>query len=325
MIWWNSVEAIKIHGLLIRSLQFPNKAILSSALDSHIYWLRQTPRINTLLTPDEMMKQLVRSFVFLTVTLIACSVSNAQEVVAFWGWEDDYAFNDTDTKFDFAGDVDNTASGNANLQAFLGDATNFDANGGGGFISYTSSASGETFDPTRTVKWDDLRGGGDDFDIGGQTIFSVDRNDGAGAADDDFGNDALLYLIFDGTGFEDFEFRFDAESTPGDLAESFDVFYRVGGSGTWFRDADQNNIGLTYQDYDPVDDENQFADSGFISLNSALNNQSQIEIIVSDFAEFGNEELEIDNFEIVGIAVPEPASAIAILALSMVGLIQRRR
>lgn len=272
------------------------------------------------------MKHLVSGFVFLTVSMIACSVSNAQEVVAFWGWEDDYLFSDTDTKFDFAGDVDNTATGNANLQAFLGNPDNFDSNGGGGFVPYTSPVSGQTFEPTRTVKWDDLRGGGDDFDINGQTIFSVDTNNGAGVIDRDFGNDALLYVVFDGTGFQDFEFRFDAESTPGDLAESFDVFYRVGGSGTWFRDADQNNIGLTYQDFPTPDPENQFADSGFISLNSALNNQSQIEIIVSDFAEFGNDEFEIDNFEIIGFAaVPEPASSMVLLAIGFTAMTRRRR
>lgn len=272
------------------------------------------------------MKQLVSSFVFLSVAMIACSVSDAQDVVAFWGWENDYDFSATaPNKMDFGGDVDNTAAGNANMQIFLGDAANLDHNGGGGFVPYTSPVSGLTYGPSRTAKWDDLKGGGDDFDIGGTSSFLVDKNDGAGAVAGDFGNDALMYIFFDGTGYGDFEFRFDAESTPGDLAESFDVFYRVGGSGTWFRDADQNNIALSYMEYDPVDPENQFADSGFISLNSALNNQSQIEIIVSDFAEFGNNEFELDNFEIIAVAVPEPSSAFAIVALSMAGLIKRRR
>ena len=154
----------------------------------------------------------------------------------------------------------------------------------------------------------------------------IDKNDGMGPLADDFGNDALMYLVFDGTGFTDFQFRFDAESTPGDLAESFDVFYRVGGSGTWFRDMSQNNIALSYMDYSTPDPENQFADSGYISLNSLLDNQSQIEVIVSDFAEFGNGELEIDNFEVIGIAaVPEPASGIVVLTLCMAGLTRRRR
>jgi len=270
------------------------------------------------------MKQLVRSFVFLTFTMIACSVSNAQDVVAFWGWENDYDFSATaPNKMDFGVDAGTDTS--ANMQMFLGDATNLDHNGGGGFVPYTSPISGATYGTSRTAKWDDLKGGGDDFDIGGTTSFMVDKNDGMGALADDFGNDALMYIVFDGTGYQDFEFRFDIESTPGDLAESFDVFYRVGGSGTWFRDPSQNNIALTYMDYTPVDLENQFADSGYVSLNSALNNQSQIEIIVSDFAELGNSEMEIDNFEIIAVAVPEPTSAIAVLALGMVGLIKRRR
>ncbi|QEG23874.1 PEP-CTERM sorting domain-containing protein [Mariniblastus fucicola] len=273
-----------------------------------------------------MLRPLTCFAASLTIALISLSTANADDVVAFWGWTNDYDFSATaPTKMDFAGDVDNTVAGDANLQIFLGDAANFDHNGGGGFVSYTSAASGITYDPTRTAKWDDLKGGGDDFDIGGNSSFMVDKNDGAGALADDFGNDALMYLTIDGSGYQDFQFRFDIESTPGDLAESFDVFYRVGGNGTWFRDTAQNNIPLSYMDYPTADPENQFADSGFISLNSMLNNQSQIEIIVSDFAEFGNSELEIDNFEITAVAVPEPTSGVLLIVLATAGLVQRRR
>ena len=92
-----------------------------------------------------------------------------------------------------------------------------------------------------------------------------------------------------------------------DLPSTFDIFYRTTGpGGTWFRDADQNNIDLVFSDLDPLnpDPENQVADSGFITLNSALNNGSQIEILISDFANEGNNELELDNIEIVANMVP---------------------
>ncbi len=271
------------------------------------------------------MTQLFRCLTLLLFALASGSAAQAQDVIAFWGWEDDYDFSATaPNKMDFG--IDAGIDTTANMQLFLGDPLNLDHNGGGGFVPYTSPVSGLTYQPTRTAKWDDLKGGGVDFDIGGISTFTVDKNDGAGAvAGEDFSNDALMYIVFDGTGYQDFEFRFDAESTPGDLAASFDVFYRVGGTGTWFRETAQNNIPLTYMDYATPDPENQFADSGYISLNSALNNQSQIEIIVNDFAEFGNSELEIDNFEIIGTAVPEPASAIVVVAFGMVGLIKRRR
>jgi hypothetical protein len=272
-----------------------------------------------------MMTQLFRCFALLLFALASSSAAQAQDVIAFWGWTDDYDFSATaPNKMDFG--IDDGIDTTANMQLFLGNADQLDHNGGGGFVPYTSPVSGLTYETTRTAKWDDIRGGGDDFDIGGIATFTVDKNDGAGAvAGEDFGNDALMYITFDGTGYQDFEFRFDAESTPGDLAESFDVFYRVGGVGTWFREATQNNIPLNYMDYDTPDPENQFTDSGYISLNSALNSQSQIEVIVSDFAELGNNEFEIDNFEIVGTAVPEPASAIVVVALGIVGLIKRRR
>lgn len=255
--------------------------------------------------------------------------ATAAEVIAFWGFANDYDFSTPVTlKYDFAADVDNTAAGNANLQAYIGLAAGLDSNGGAGAISYTSPTSGISYAPTRTLKWDDIRGGGPAFDINGQTLFDVDTNSPPGTTvSRDFGNDALMYLTFDATDFRDIQLRFDVEGTPGSLPETFDLFYRVGGVGTWFRAADQNNIPLSFQNYDPVDPENQFADSGLISLASALNNQSMVEIILSDFAEFGNNEMEIDNFEIIGnrvSAIPEPSS-LAALTLGIAGYVIRRR
>ncbi|MCA9241175.1 MAG: hypothetical protein KDA37_13285 [Planctomycetales bacterium] len=250
----------------------------------------------------------------------------AAEVVAFWAFEEDYDFDANPSKQDFAADVDNTLTGDANLQAFRGDPDDLDDNGGGGFVSYTSPVSGLTYGPSRTIKWDDLAGGGDDFDIGGVSTFTIDKNDGAGpVAGEDFGNDALMYLTFDGTGYHNFAFRFDIEGTPGDLPSTFDVYYRVGGAGgVWLREASQNNIPLAFMDYNPVDPENQFADSGLIPLPAMLDGASSIELIIGDFNENGNNEMEIDNFEIIASQVPEPATpALAALALLLSGV--RRR
>lgn len=264
---------------------------------------------------------------FTLSTLLAASVisfsAQAVEVVAFWGFEDDYdTMGAAVSKIDFAADVDNTSSNDANLQAFLGNADNLDQNGGGGF-GYTSPTSGIAYGGTRSVKFDDVRGGGNDFDILGVSSFSIDRNDDLGVlAGEDFGNDGLIYITLSTLGFNDLSIRFDIESTPGFLAESFDLFYRVGGSGTWFRDSDQNNIPIT--GYTSVDADNSIAESGSISLNSLLANQASVEIIINDFAEFGNNELELDNFEIIGEVVPEPSSAL-LSAFGMLALLGRRR
>ena len=263
------------------------------------------------------------------VCLFFCSISlpvSAEQVVAFWGFADDYDFPTNPNKQDFAPDVDGTVAGNANLQAFLGREDELDDNGGGGFLSYTSPTSGITYAPTRTIKWDDLKGGGGDFDIGGVNEFMIDKNDGAGPALGDFGNDALMYITLDGTGLQDFSLRFDIEATPGDLPESFDVFYRIGGSGTWFRETLHNNISLLpYTDHDPIDPDNQYASSSSVLLPAALNGQSQIELIVSDFAETGNGEMEIDNFEIIATSqVPEP-STLVLLALGTLVMVGRLR
>lgn len=258
----------------------------------------------------------------LAATCFLCpSQANAQtDVIAFWDFRTDFDFSDGGdgpNQQDFPASefgVDNTVSNNANFVAFLGNAGNLDNNGGSGFVSYTSPVSGITVGPSRAVKWDDLRGGGVDFDINGQTIFNVIRGNNP-AAEDDFGNDALIYLTFDATGFQDLQFRFDIEGTPGQpdpndptaeiedtLPTQFDVFIRTTGpNGTWFRPDELNNIGIEFFDYEPVDPENQFGETGYVSLGPALDNASQVEIIINDFdAETGNDEMEIDNFEIVG-------------------------
>ena len=270
------------------------------------------------------MSKLFYSFTLLAALLASSETACADNVLAFWGWENHADFTDDPNRQDYLAEVDNTASGGANLQAFLGVAAELDNNGGGGWETYTSATSGITYQPTDTLKFDDLRGPGDDFDINGQTSFNVDRNDGLGAVEDDFGNDALLYLTFDTTGFQDVRYRFGIESEPGDLASSYDVFYRVGGVGTWFRSPNDNNIDIT-DDYVPFDADNAQASLELRSFSAAINNQSQVEIIINDFAEFGNGELEIDNFEIIATAIPEPGSFALIALLSFSLSTVRRR
>ena len=265
------------------------------------------------------------AIVLVGISTMLASTCHAREVVAFWGFANDYEFASNPNKQDFVADADGTITGDANLQAYLGVADELDINGGGGFVSYTSPTSGITYEPTRTLKFDDLKGGGDDFDIDGLTTFSVDKMDGAGPEDDDFGNDALVYITLNGTNFADYELRFDIEGEPDDLPSSFDIFYRTDGpGGTWWRESDQNNIPLTFFDYDPVDPENQYADSGVIALSSQLDLASNVEIIISDFAEFGNGEMELDNIEITATVVPEPTTVEMVsFALLVLGLCRR--
>ncbi len=248
-------------------------------------------------------------------SLLSVPFASAASVLSFWGFADNYSFPTDSNKLNFSPDAGLKTS--ANLQAYIGIPGELDVDGGGGFVSYTSTTSGTTYQPTRTLKWDDLKGGGDDFDIAGQDAFTVDKMDGAGALSDDFGNDALIYLTMDTLGFKEISLRFDVEGTPGDLPSSFDVFYRVGGSGTWFRFPSQDNIALAFNDYAVADPDNQFADSGLILLSGDLSNQGMVEIIINDFDENGNKEMEIDNIEIIGTAVPEPS----VLAMMFGGLL----
>ena len=211
------------------------------------------------------------ALICLFAQLLVAEPTTARDVVAFWGFASDYDFVANPNKQDFAADVDATLAGNANLQAYLGVADSLDNNGGSGFVTYTSPTSGVFYDLTNTLKFNDLKGGGANFDIGGVTSFQIDKSDGQGPLADNFGNDALLYLTLDGTGYKDFQIRFDVEATPGELPATFDIFFRTGGTGgTWIRLATQNNIPLSFADYVPADPENQYADSGVISLSPIL-------------------------------------------------------
>lgn len=264
----------------------------------------------------------MKSSLLFSFALAAAATTQAASVLSFWSFEDNY--DDASNRIDFAPNAGIKTA--ANLQAYLGDAAELDDNGGSGFAAFTSTTSNVTYGESRTIKFDDLKGGGDDFSIGGDSTFTVDKNDGSGpVAGEDFGNDALIYITLDTLGYEDLSLRFDVEGTPGDLPTSYDIYYRVGGSGTWFRDAAQNNIGITFQPYSPVDPDNEFHIGSPQSLNAALNNQAVVEIIINDFAEAGNNEMELDNFEIVGTAVPEPSSGLLALLAGVATFVRRRR
>lgn len=270
-----------------------------------------------------------RLWTTLAFTLFASipATSNAAEVIAFWDFNTPYDLTGeatAATKINFTPTVDNTIAGNANLQAFGGRGADLRQDSGSGKLSYTSPISGITYAAGSTLEWDDLAGGGgDDFDIGGVEVFSVNKAGVTGP--DDFGNDALMYLTLDTTNFRNLQVRFEVEGDPANLPSTFDIFTRTSASDTWFRTDSQNNIALTFQDYpDPLDGPDQFALTGFISLTSAFDNAGMVELIISDFNEFGNDEMEIDNLEIIGTAVPEP-STLAALAIGGLVVVARRR
>jgi hypothetical protein len=71
-------------------------------------------------------------------------------VIALKGIANNHDIDTSPSKLDFAADLDATATGDANLQAYLSKADELDDNGGG-YVSYTSPASGITDGPTRSL------------------------------------------------------------------------------------------------------------------------------------------------------------------------------
>ena len=127
----------------------------------------------------------------------------------------------------------------------------------------------------------------------------------------------MSYIYFDGQGFSDFELRFDVQVEETTPATSFDLFYRTTGAGGVFYRA-ENNTSLNI--------DSEFNGSATVILPAALDRQSNIEIILTDFdeGEVANGDLEFDNIEIT--AVPEPGAALGAITTALgVGALRKKR
>ena len=133
----------------------------------------------------------------------------------------------------------------------------------------------------------------------------VHHDAGQGAAWDDVrvtGPDAEWILTINTTGWNDIAIRWDyrSEETP-----SFDLHYRVGGSGDW---------GSVLADWPIIADDAWHSFSHNMSYLAAIEGQPIVEFRVEDMELAGNGRFVFDNLELTG--VPEPGT-VALLGLGI--------
>jgi hypothetical protein len=141
----------------------------------------------------------------------------------------------------------------------------------------------------------------------------VHHDAGQGAAWNDVrvsGPDAEWILTINTTGWKDIAIRWDyrSEETP-----SFDLHYRVGGSGAW---------GSILADWRITADDAWHPFSYDLSFISQIEGQPIVEFRVEDMELLGNGRFIFDNLELTG--VPEPCSFV-LLALGSLALTGKRR
>ena len=247
-----------------------------------------------------------------------------REVVAFWNFpfEDDFPGESAPVNYWAFGTAIGSRAEESLLTAFIGAAMkdldpNIDPNGGNG-LAYTSEVSSITYPESHSLRWEDLRSPGNNFEIDGSSDVFQDR--GEGPILEDFSNDALVYIQLDGSGLSDFEIRFDVQVDNSTPATSFDLFYRIDGAGgIWYRSPAYNNLSLNL--------DAEFEGTATVILPEALDDQGNIELILNDFDEGDpkpNDNLEIDNVEIT--AAPEPTAALGALTSTLtLGILRARR
>jgi hypothetical protein len=181
---------------------------------------------------------------------------------------------------------------------------------------YTTAATAENVVGTPTL----ILGGGE-LDVNGKNgvaftdAAGVVHGAGQAGAWEDVkvtGTDAYWILTIDTTGWQDMAIRWDYKAWDA-LTNSFDLDYNLDGS-TWITIL--NNAAIT-------GDEAFHSISCDLSAIAGINNHASVQFKMYDLDENGNDKFAFDNLQITGTAIPEPATALLLLAGA--GILRKRR
>lgn len=129
------------------------------------------------------------------------------------------------------------------------------------------------------------------------------------------GKDAEWIMTINTTSWEDMMIRWDCKAWDANT-RSFDLDYRIGGSGVW-TEILNNEQGL-------VGDETYQSFSYDLSSITAIENQAIVEFRFYNLDRYGNGKFAFDNLELSGAVIPEPTS-IFLLGLGGLAFLRKRR
>lgn len=253
-----------------------------------------------------MIKQ--HCFIALGLLVLLSAPTAAQDVIAFWDFNDGFVEDDETPQIIHA-----AALGNGTAYQQRADT---DGNGKGG-NSYTNAIFGINADAGRSIAWDDLAKSGDndaELFLSVSTLGFTDINisfDIRGNDDNDDGPD-----VNDEDGVNRYDLKYSLSALVDVIVPDVDPTIAI-------KDFDGDSFDYLTNEDITTDPDDFVRFSYDLSAFTDVNNQANFSFRIDDIQE--NDSVRFDNILISGIAVPEPSALTGLLLLAMATTARRRK